>query len=140
MHNGTYVTPFLNATTSYYVNIDNETCSSPRTKITAYITACEPPPGLIWAKGWGGSSIDDIGGILVLQDGNLLVSGDFFTTVDFDSGTGTTNLTADGSDGFLMKITPDGDLIWVKQFTGAGTINPAAMVEDASGNLYVGGM
>lgn len=136
-----YTTPFLAITTHYWVSINNGTCESPRAEVIVNITACEPAPGLRWAKAWGGPNIDEMGKVLLLSDGNLLIPGIFSETVDFDQNPATTenNLTADGRDGFFMKVTPNGELIWVRQITGTGTAAPSFAAEDASGNIYISG-
>lgn len=135
-----YTTPFITATTSYWVAINDGTCESPRKEVIVNITSCEQPPALKWAKGFGGPNTDDASEPIILADGNLLIAGSFQGTMDFDPGVGVTNLTANGGDGFLMKITPDAELVWVKQFTGANsTVYPGLLQEDASGNIYMAG-
>lgn len=42
--NSTYTTPLLNATTVYYVSIDDGTCESTRVAVTATINPVPPPP------------------------------------------------------------------------------------------------
>lgn len=140
--NDTYTTPVLPVTTSYYVSINNGLCESDRRKITVWITACEPQPGLKWAKGFGGTATDGAGEMILLKDGNILIPGAFIGSIDVDPGPGVTTLTAaDGAqDGFLLKITPDAELIWVKQFIG-NTSSPSAsfVKEDPDGNIYMAG-
>ncbi len=140
--NDTYVTPILTVTTSYYVSINNGSCESDRTKVTVWITACEPQPGLKWAKGFGGTGTDGAGEMIMLKDGNILIAGAFSASIDVDPGPGVTTLTTtDGfQDGFLLKITPDAELIWVKQFVGANSsVGPSFLEEDADGNIYLTG-
>lgn len=142
VNNDTYTTPSLSVTTSYYVSVDNGSCESPRAKVTVYITACEPPPALRWAKTFGGASTDGAGEIILLSDGNILVPGSFTKSADLDPGPGEFILTAaDGfQDAYLMKMTPDGEIIWVKQFTGnTSSPSPSFVKEDPNGNIYLAG-
>ena len=56
--------------------------------------------------------------------GNIYLAGNFTGTTDFNAGTGTQTYTSVGSsDFFLAKLTPDGNLIWFKQWANS-TIQP----------------
>ncbi|MES2567949.1 MAG: T9SS type A sorting domain-containing protein [Bacteroidota bacterium] len=58
---------------------------------------------IIWTKPQGGEVLD----IAIDHDNNLLSTGQFFETVDFDPGSGVYNLIADGSswtDVFVVKL------------------------------------
>jgi hypothetical protein len=81
-----------------------------------------------------------VGGIAVDGAGNVLVSGRFVGTVDFDPGPGTFNLTAVGiGDPFVAKLDSGGNFVWAKQFaasntSGGGDANAVAV--DGAGNVY----
>ncbi len=52
------------------------------------------------------------------NDGNLLVAGRFDQIRGLRSGSGRKEYTSPGAgDAVFMKLSPDGDLIWVKVFT-----------------------
>ncbi|MBX2895701.1 MAG: gliding motility-associated C-terminal domain-containing protein [Cyclobacteriaceae bacterium] len=53
----TYVTPSLAVTTPYYVAINNGTCESTRTLVTATINTVPAPPGTTGASACGSSSV-----------------------------------------------------------------------------------
>jgi hypothetical protein len=74
-------------------------------------------PNFGWALG-AGSLVDDRGyGITTDPAGNVLVTGLFDGTVDFDSGPGTVALTsAGGRDGYVAKYTAAGALVWALRF------------------------
>jgi gliding motility-associated-like protein len=137
--NFSYTTPSLTVTTTFYVAIHNGTCEGPRSAATVHITACEPGPGLVWAKGIGGNHIEAASAVAVDSDGSIVVVGNFAETVDFDQGPGVTSFTAVGYDGYIMKMTPNGDLIWAKALTGTGNAFLTELSIDGSGNIYVGG-
>ncbi|SVE51796.1 uncharacterized protein METZ01_LOCUS504650, partial [marine metagenome] len=60
-------------------------------------------------------------------------------TVDFDPGSGTTNLTSNGGkDVFVSKLDSSGDLVWAKSFGGTSTESGYGAV-DSSGNVYTTG-
>ncbi|MDA9962050.1 Ig-like domain-containing protein, partial [Opitutales bacterium] len=68
--------------------------------------------------------------------GNVFASGDFSGTVDF----GSTLLTASSShDAFVMKLSPSGNVIWVKKTDGPGRAHARGLSVDSSGNAYITG-
>ncbi len=77
--------------------------------------------------------------------GGLLMTGDFSSTVDFDPGPGTYELTSSGGrDAFLGKYTTEGDLIWALAWGGestGGTFGDRAgcVTADPDGNMFVAG-
>ncbi|MEI9918059.1 MAG: gliding motility-associated C-terminal domain-containing protein [Bacteroidota bacterium] len=74
------------------------------------------------------------------KENNIIVSGYFEETVDFDPGSGTTEYTVTSPTPFLMKLSPSGNLLWVKVFIcpdGTSFIDAVAL--DASNNIFLGG-
>ena len=94
----------------------------------------------IWAKGIGGTSSLDFGRAIAVDKGaNIYLTGTFGGTVDFDPGTGVTNLTATSTDAFLAKYDSSGAFIWVVQFGGRGNEEGRAIAIDKSSNIYLSG-
>lgn len=96
---------------------------------------------LIWAKSMGSTTYDN-GSDLVLdkKGNNIYLTGQFENTVDFDTNTGTTNLTSAGSaDIYINKIDTAGNLIWVKSFGGSGYDRINGIKLDSIENIYVAG-
>ena len=93
-----------------------------------------------WAKSHGGSS-DDIGrSIKSDAAGNVYTSGGFYSTVDFDPGAGTFNLTSNGiSDVFISKLDINGNFVWAKQIGSTGIDLGQSLALDASDNVYITG-
>jgi Ca2+-binding RTX toxin-like protein len=85
-----------------------------------------------------GLSGDWISGIGVDGSGNVYATGDFWDTVDFDPGSGTTNRTSVGqTDVFDVKLNASGQLVWVDTFgTAAVDYSENGMGIDSSGNTY----
>lgn len=75
------------------------------------------------------------------QDANVYVTGTFTETVDFNpSGTVTNNLVSGGgTDGFVLKLSKNGDYVWARSMSGIGSGTPLAIRVDGLGNLYVAG-
>lgn len=69
---------------------------------------------LIWEKSFGGSEIDEARGITTTNDGNFIIVGD---TRSSDKDISINNGAADI---WMIKITPDGALIWEKTIGATG--------------------
>ncbi len=105
--------------------------------------------GPVYAQGFafdiGSSDHDFVQSLKLDGNGDVLISGNFTGTVDFDPGVGTTNLTATGStppnDFFLAKYTAAGALTWVLH---PGTTTDAegmsVIAIDGSNNIYGAGL
>ncbi|MBD2704566.1 SBBP repeat-containing protein [Spirosoma sp. BT702] len=74
----------------------------------------------VWAKRMGGPS-GDVGRSLALgSNGEILLTGHFNETADFDPGPGTFNLNSAGnSDIFISKLDASGNLVWAKRTGGS---------------------
>lgn len=104
-----------------------------------------------WAKNWnynrdaGGSNGTGEEGpdMTIDPKGEIVVAGRFIGTVDFDPGTGITNLTSPTESGYISKFDTDGNFRWVKQLTVDTPViryvTPRSVATDAMGNIYIAG-
>jgi hypothetical protein len=93
---------------------------------------------LIWAKSFGGSSIDYALDVDNLD--NIYVAGRFQGTANFDTESeGATIMSAGGNDAYILKLTSLGEFTWVKRFGGAGWDVVNGIAVDASQNVFVTG-
>jgi len=97
-------------------------------------------PQWSWARSVGNTGADLGFSIAVDAAGNNYTAGYFEGTVDFDPGTGVSNLTSViGRAVFVSKSDSAGNFIWAKAMTGNTGGQANSMVLDVSGNVYVCG-
>jgi hypothetical protein len=107
--------------------------------LTNSLLLAQPVP-FNWARQFGGASLDACNSTTVDNFGNVYSVGIFASTVDFDPGPGTFNLTSNGgSDIYICKLNALGNFIWVKQIGGSGSDNVRSITLDATGDLIVSG-
>ncbi len=101
----------------------------------------------IWAKGIGGTGGDAAHRIDIDDSGNVYIAGWFNGSVDFDCGTGTSNLisnSTNASDAFIAKYGQNGEYLWAKNFGGkaadpANLQMAAGLDVDSKGNSVLTG-
>ena len=97
---------------------------------------------LSWVKQLGGPNSDEGRSVAVDKQGNVLTTGVFEGTADFDPGDGISELTstAGSNDVFINKLDANGNLLWTNQIGGAGNEYAFSITTDVSGNIYVIGL
>ncbi len=89
---------------------------------------------------WGNDQYDEGSGLAVDGFGNILVTGTFYGTVDFDPGPGVEERTSEeGQDVYVCKFDSSGVLQWVRTFSGVRDKRANEVAVDESGNVYVTG-
>jgi hypothetical protein len=93
-----------------------------------------------WVKTVVGPSAHTLYKLDVDQEGNVVATGRFSGTSDFDPGIPTLPLSSNGAeDVFLIKLSPDGDLEWAFNFGGATGDSGQDLAIDQEGNIYLTG-
>lgn len=101
-----------------------------------------PNGQLVWAQSIGSNNTDNANSISLDTDGNIYLGGNFLNTIDFDPGSGVTELSAivsSNSDGFIAKYNNNGNFISAFQIGGASVDNVQQVEVDYEGNLVVTG-
>lgn len=95
----------------------------------------------LWVKEFGSSLSEDRGvSISIDNNENVITTGYFRETSDFDPGSGVMNITSNGDqDIFVQKLDPNGNFIWAKSIGDIGTENAYSVEADISGNIYLAG-
>ena len=88
-----------------------------------------------WVKSFEGRSYQFSNAIAVDNDGYVYSSGYFADTVDFDPGPAVQLLYSINGSGYISKLDPAGNFVWVKQLPGKGDY----LKIDTSGNLILAG-
>ena len=110
-----------------------------------FIAKYSPKGQVLWAKSFTSDAADtgisDATAIAVDPSGNVLATGTFFGTVDFDPGAGTTTLSAAGfsQNAFAVKLDTNGNLLWAKQFAGDDASGGVGIGTDNLGSVYIDG-
>lgn len=101
-------------------------------------------PTYSWGGQIGGSGFDSSENLSIDIFGNVIVTGFYQSTVDFnfDPLITTTLTTAENAIAYIAKYDPSGNLQWVKDIQGNDPDLSAfitASITDASGNIYLTG-
>ena len=107
-----------------------------------FIQKLDAAGNFVWAKRTGGSSDTDVNSIAIDAFGDLYITGSFAGTIDFDPGTGVSNLTASflTTQAFIQKLDANGNFIWAKATSGLSAACVGRSVDtDALGNVYITG-
>ena len=107
-----------------------------------FITKSDSSGNFLWAKNIG-NSFDSVGQSIAVDNlGNIYITGFFERTVDFDPGTGISNLSTiyTGTDAFILKLDTLGNFMWAKNMGGSGFDFGESISVDNMGNAHVTGV
>ena len=132
------------------VDMDPGTGTTPLTSVgysDMFVSKLDPAGDLIWARQLSpttpGNGHEEELEHTIDSDGNLLVTGWFAEGFDFDPGPAVLELNTTGNtDLFVLKLDPNGDLVWVKQVgssSSAGLVLGEGIGTDLADNVYIAG-
>lgn len=105
-----------------------------------FIQKLDAMGNLVWAKQVGGSAYEQGHGIAISPLGDVLITGYFNDTADFDPGPGLSEWVSNGaSDIFVLSLDMNGSFNWVAQMGSTGLDQAAAITTDSLGNVYTTG-
>jgi gliding motility-associated-like protein len=116
----------------------------------AYIVKMDAAGNLLWAKQFGnGQTTYEASHIINMKcdaQGNIITTGFFAGTCDFDPGPGVLNVTMSTGasiDGFICKLDGNGNFMWVKAIGENGGdndfITPTGLAIDGLNNIIITG-
>jgi hypothetical protein len=102
-----------------------------------FILKTDSDGNFIWVKSISQAQIEDLN---IDPMGNVYITGEFSSTIDFDPGSGIYNLTSNGYyDVFVLKLDANGDFIWAKNIGGESHDVGQCIAVDSQGNIHVSG-
>jgi len=105
-----------------------------------YIVKYDFNGNVIWARQDGGDKFDQTFGIATDLNGNVFVTGCFFSS-SITFGTTTLYNSSGWNDIFIVKYDPNGNVLWAKKSGGAGVGEWGhSVATDVNGNVYVTGV
>ncbi|MEY3049310.1 MAG: hypothetical protein RL365_1348 [Bacteroidota bacterium] len=134
---------------SSFIGTINFTTSSGNVSLVSYgvsdifLAKLDSLGNILWGRQIGGTSTDLVEKMAIDGQGDIVLTGSFYGTTDFDPGNGVYNLTCSGtavnSDVYVCKLNTNGDFIWAKQIGGIGYDFGNDITFDNSDNLYITG-
>ncbi len=103
---------------SHNANFDGTTLPSNSLSQDLIVLKLSPSGDMVWVRTFGGELGDTGYGIDADPSGNVVVTGQFRGTIDFDGTTFTSTTHQDGglsADVFVLKLDSDGNVLWAKQ-------------------------
>jgi hypothetical protein len=121
---------------------ENIFAMSPKGISDVFISKLDKNGNFVWAKQLGGSGNGKMHSNALTTDanGNVLVTGYFWNTVDVDPGVNEFLISTPSnqiSEAFICKITTNGDFDWATHLQG--NIKPTSITTDAMGDVYTTG-
>ena len=133
--NNVYVTGHFGGTANF--GSTSLTATGPR---DIFVCKLDDQGNFLWAKGMSGDDMNAPYAIATDSQNNVVITGGFKGTVDFDPGAGTFSLTSfGGEDIFVAKLDPSGNFMWAKQMGGTGSEWAAGITVDGSDNILLTG-
>ncbi len=106
----------------------------------AFVAKLSASGQLIWVKVFGGEYTDDYGASIALDRyENIIISGQFNGTCDFNPDAGSYNLFTQNRAAFVLKLTPQGNFIWARSLDSRGFDYGRSVATDAYNNIHVAG-
>jgi hypothetical protein len=106
----------------------------------AFVWKLDGAGNTVWARAFGGTAVDEVTSVDVQPNGDVVLTGYFSSTVDFDPGPGTQNLTSAGStDVFVTRMSSTGNLAWVRRIGGTGPDRGAGIHVTDAGHITLTG-
>jgi len=106
----------------------------------AFVARLDPEGNPVWIRQVGGDGEQVAYAAAFDPQDNCYVTGSFSYSANFDTLILTnTEYLGLGSDAFLAKYSPAGDLMWANQVSGPGDCQGRRIALDAAGNCWLGG-
>ena len=91
-----------------------------------------------WAKGIGGTDVDEINSVAETKDGGYIVGG-YFKSSNIDLGNGVSLISRGSSDGMIIKYNSNGEVEWAKGIGGTDNEKINSVAVTSEGDYIVAG-
>lgn len=103
-------------------------------------SASASDPEFEWVRAIGSDFSVEAHSSAIDNDGNFITTGFFYWSDDFDPGAGSLPITGAGwADAFVIKLDPNGNLIWVRTFGDGDYDAGVSVAVDSNNNVVVAG-
>lgn len=133
-----YVAGYFNGTIDFDPSEETLELTSTTTAPDIFLMKLTHDGELVWVRQMGGNSNDQPEAIALAMNGDIVLTGGFGGSADFDPGPDQYLLTGD-DDIFVVRLNNDGQLLWARHFTGPGVDDAFGVAVDASSNVYTTG-
>ena len=119
----------------------NNTLIADSGSVDIFLCKLDNAGNYLWAKNYGGQGGDVVNGLAVDNQGNVIITGQYKGTGHFGTNTITSTLDTSGTiysyDIFILKVSSNGTITWLK--TGAAPYDDRAnaVTTDANDNIFV---
>ncbi|GEM_PF-4438481 len=140
----TYITGSIEGTVNVIL-ADNNPLSINTTGLKdVFVAKINSAGKYVWIQTYGCDEGNDIGNKIKIDgNGDLIIIGEFVSTVDFnvnDTEGGGILVSKGGSDAFVLKLSAlDGTFKWVKSVGSGATDNATGLSIDDVNNIFIGG-
>jgi hypothetical protein len=139
MHGNLYIFGYFCDTVDFDPGIATSTIVS-NGSYDVFLSKFDTLGNFILMKRYGGIGTDKSFTGFIDGSGNIYQIGSFCSTVDFNPGAGTYNLTSGGTtDVFITKLDLSCNFVWAKQFGGGGIEMGSSIVIDDTQNVISSG-
>lgn len=136
-----YTTGYFGGTVDFDPGPGTSNLTSVNSALEIFISKYDNQGSFVWAKSLSGNSNDVGYGIDTDSWGNVIVTGYFIGSLDFDPGPSSFSISSlGGKDVFVLKLDSLGDFLWAKSFAGSGNDDQGrSLVVDGQGNVNLTG-
>ncbi|NOQ73951.1 MAG: T9SS type A sorting domain-containing protein [Crocinitomix sp.] len=106
-----------------------------------FVEKYDPLGNFIWQKSFGGLAVDRANALVIDNSNNILITGEFKESVDFDPGPEEHWRTSNGTqDVYLLKLDTSGKYLSVQTMGGFGSTYSRDLISDIDNNIYILGV
>ncbi len=131
-----YVVGFYKSTS---ITFDSQTLNNQSLSNNIFILKLDQNGNVLWVKSYGDSGDDRAYGVAIDLDGNCFITGYFASSTITFAPPIHILMNSGGLDAFIVKISPDGNVLWANAGMGSASDYSTSIATDRTGSCYVTG-